>query len=118
MADIRFLLTDKEIARLPTPSKGWHVARDTELKGFYVVVGKRKRTFTVQGDLLEDGKPETSIRVAIGDVKELSTRTNSDGVRSVNSRFSSRAAPASDMPGDENPDLSFHPRAQPETAAW
>ncbi len=50
MVDVRLLLTDKEIARLPTPRKGWYLARDTELKGFFVVVGKRKRTFTVQGD--------------------------------------------------------------------
>ncbi|WP_315783358.1 MULTISPECIES: tyrosine-type recombinase/integrase [unclassified Bradyrhizobium] len=75
MADVRLLLTDKEIARLPSPSEGWYLARDTELKGFFVVIGKRKRTFTVQGDLRGDGKRATSIRVAIGDVKELSTRT-------------------------------------------
>jgi hypothetical protein len=31
------------------------LARDTELKGFFVVVGKRKRTFTVQGDLRKGG---------------------------------------------------------------
>ncbi|WP_315799201.1 hypothetical protein [Bradyrhizobium sp. SZCCHNRI3043] len=37
MADVRLLLTDKEIARLPTPRKGWYLARDTELKGFFVV---------------------------------------------------------------------------------
>jgi hypothetical protein len=51
MADVRILLTDKAIARLPAPKDGWYLARDTELKGFFVVVGKRKRTFTVQGDL-------------------------------------------------------------------
>jgi len=39
------------IAQLPTPKDGWYLARDTELKGFFIVVGKRKRTFTVQGDL-------------------------------------------------------------------
>ncbi len=51
MADVRILLTDKAIARLPAPTDGWYLARDSELKGFFVVVGKRKRTFTVQGDL-------------------------------------------------------------------
>lgn len=75
MADIRLLLTDKAIAKLPTPEEGWYLARDTELKGFFVVVGKRKRTFTVQGDLRQSGKRASSIRVAIGDVRELSTRT-------------------------------------------
>ena len=74
MADLRILLTDKTIARLPTPKDGWHLARDTELKGFFVVVGKRKRTFTVQGDLRQDGKRASSIRVAIGGTDEVSTR--------------------------------------------
>ena len=48
---------------------------DTELKGFFVVVGKRKRTFTVQGDLRQDGKRASSIRVAIGGTDEMSTRS-------------------------------------------
>jgi site-specific recombinase XerD len=75
MADFRILLTDKMIAQLPTPKDGWYLARDTELKGFFVVVGKRKRTFTVQGDLRRDGKRASSIRVSIGDTSEMSTRT-------------------------------------------
>jgi hypothetical protein len=56
MTDVRILLTDKTIAQLPTPEEGWYLARDTELRGFFVVVGKRKRTFTVQGDLRRGGK--------------------------------------------------------------
>ena len=67
MADVRILLTDKAIARLPAPKDGWYLTRDTELKGFFVVVGKRKKTFTVQGDLRQGGKRASSIRVAIGD---------------------------------------------------
>ena len=65
MADLRILLTDKVIARLPTPKDAWYLARDTELKGFFVVVGKRKRTF---------GKRASSIRVAIGGTDEMPTR--------------------------------------------
>jgi site-specific recombinase XerD len=75
MADVRILLTDKAIARLLTPKEGWYLARDTELKGFFVVVGKRKKTFTVQGDLRQAGKRSSSIRVAIGDASQVSTRT-------------------------------------------
>jgi integrase len=75
MADIRILLTDKTIAQLRNPNDGWYLARDTELKGFFVVVGKRKRTFTVQGDLRQGGKRASSIRVSIGDTREMSTRT-------------------------------------------
>jgi hypothetical protein len=51
------------------------LARDTELKGFFVVIGKRKRTFTIRGDLRKDGKRVSSIRVSIGDMREISTRT-------------------------------------------
>src|SRR5580698_55709 len=75
MADVRILLTDKTIAQLSAPHDCWYLARDTELKGFFVVVGKRKRTFTVQGDLRKGGKRVSSIRVSIGDTSEISTRT-------------------------------------------
>jgi len=74
MTDVRILLSDKTIAQLPTPEEGWYLARDTELKGFFVVVGKRKRTFTVQGDLRRGGKRVSSIRVSIANTSEMSTR--------------------------------------------
>jgi integrase len=73
MADIRIHLTDKEILRLSVPEKGWYLARDTELKGFFVVVGRKTKTFTVQGDLRIDGKRKT-IRVAVGEAGDMSTR--------------------------------------------
>ncbi|MDF0496542.1 integrase arm-type DNA-binding domain-containing protein [Bradyrhizobium yuanmingense] len=44
------------------------------MKGFFAVVGKRKRTFTIQGDLRQGGKRASSIRVSIGDTRELTTR--------------------------------------------
>ncbi|APG09993.1 integrase [Bradyrhizobium japonicum] len=74
MTDIRISLTDKAIAQLPAPKEGWYLARDIELKGFFVVIGKRRRTFTVQGDLRQGGKRASSIRVSIGDASEMSTR--------------------------------------------
>lgn len=74
MTDIRIALNDKAIAQLPAPEDGWYLARDTELKGFFVVVGKRKRTFTVQGDLRQRGKRASSIRVSIGDASDLTSR--------------------------------------------
>ena len=74
MDDFRIRLTDKTIARMPIPDDGWYLARDTELRGFFVMVGKRKRTFTVQGDLRREGKRVSSIRVSIGDTREMTTR--------------------------------------------
>jgi hypothetical protein len=75
MADIRMPLSDKAIARLSAPKEGSYLARDTELKGFFLVVGKRKKTFTMQGDLRQHGKRTSSIRVAIGDTSKMSTRS-------------------------------------------
>jgi site-specific recombinase XerD len=74
MADIRILLNDKAVARLPAATSGQYRARDTELKGFYVVVGKRRKTFAVQGDLRKAGKRASSITVTIGDARDMATR--------------------------------------------
>src|SRR5882757_1776805 len=74
MTDIRISLNDKAIAQLPAPKDGWYLARDTELKGFFVVIGKRKRTFAIQGDLRRGGKRASSISVSVGDATEMSTR--------------------------------------------
>jgi Arm DNA-binding domain len=73
MTDVRIHLTDREILRLSVSEKGWYLARDTELRGFFVVVGRKTKTFTVQGDLRVDGKRKT-IRVLVGDAAEMSTR--------------------------------------------
>jgi hypothetical protein len=73
MTDIRILLSDKAIAQLP-PKDGWYLARDTELKGSFIFVGKRKRTFTVQCDPRLEKKRASSIRVSIGDTREPTTR--------------------------------------------
>lgn len=74
MADMRFQLNDKVIERLLSPERGRYIVRDTELKGFFLVVGPRKKTFTVQGDLRAEGKRASTVRVAIGDTSEMSTR--------------------------------------------
>jgi integrase len=99
MADVRILLTDKAIARLPSPKDGWYLARDTELKGFFVVVGKRKRTFTVQGDLRQGGKRASSIRVAIGDAGEISTRTARATAKDYLAQISRGQHPKAEKPG-------------------
>ena len=43
MADNRQLLTDKAIARLPYATDKQYKVRDTELPGFFVLVGKKRR---------------------------------------------------------------------------
>ncbi len=62
------------IVRLPAPDKGRYIVRDTDLKGFFLLVGIKKKTFMIQGDLREQGKRASTLRLAIGDTTELSTR--------------------------------------------
>lgn len=74
MADIRILLNDRAIGDLEPPNLGQYRARDAQLKGFHVVVGRRSKIFAVQGDLRKDGKRISSISVRIGDAATMSTR--------------------------------------------
>lgn len=89
MAELRFQINDKAIERLPPPENGRYIVRDTELKGFFLVVGTRKKTFTIQGDLREEGKRAATIRVAIGDTSEMSTRA----ARAVAKEYLSQISP-------------------------
>ncbi len=74
MSDLRMALNDKAIARLAPPESGQYKARDTELKGFYLLIGKRRRTYMVQGDLREAGRRASSIKVSVGDAALMSSR--------------------------------------------
>jgi integrase len=69
----RLILTDKAIINLPFTTAGQRLVRDAELAGFFVLVGKRSKTFMVQGDLRADGKRQ-SVRLKVGEAGELSTR--------------------------------------------
>jgi len=66
-------LTDKALEKLPLATDGQYVVRDTELKGFLVVVGKRRKTFTVKGEGWQDGKRK-NVYAAIGHVGDISAR--------------------------------------------
>jgi len=71
MAD---LLNDRAISDLEPPGSGQYRARDTQLKGFHVVVARRRKIFAVHGDLRRNGKRVASISVRIGDAESISTR--------------------------------------------
>ncbi len=74
MADRTLLLTDKAIARLPLAESGQYKVHDTELKGFLVLIGKRRKSFMAQGDFWRDGVREFSVRKKLGDFGDLTTR--------------------------------------------
>jgi len=73
MADQREILTDKSIARLCAGEKQYKV-RDRELPGFFVLVGKRRKTFMAQGEFWRDGVREFAVQVTLGDFGEMTTR--------------------------------------------
>jgi hypothetical protein len=73
MSDLRIALTDKAVSALPLATHGQYLARDTELGGFFVLTGKTKKTFTIQGDLRRDGLRK-SIRLAVGQAGEVNAR--------------------------------------------
>lgn len=73
MSDLKATLNDKVISRLPPADQGQYVVRDTDLRGFFVVVGARRKTFTVQGEFWKDGKRQSK-KIALGATDELNTR--------------------------------------------
>ena len=55
-------LTNKSVAdlKLTTGKEGQYIVRDTDLKNFFVVVGRKERTYTFQVDTSELGKRKTT----------------------------------------------------------
>jgi hypothetical protein len=74
MTDLRQILTDKSIARLPWAEQRQYKVRDTELAGFFVLIGKRRKSFMAQGEYWRDGVREFTAQVKLGDFGDLSTR--------------------------------------------
>jgi Arm DNA-binding domain len=68
------LLTDKAIARLPYAEAGQYKVRDVELKGFFLRIGKRTKTYMVQGEHWRDGFREFSTQKKLGDFGTISAR--------------------------------------------
>lgn len=73
MTDLRLALTDRAIAGLQPASSGQYFARDTDLPGFMVLVGKRRKTFVAQGERRQ-AEQRLSVRMKIAEVGELTTR--------------------------------------------
>ena len=57
---MRRALTDKAILALQFTASGQQIVRDAELPGFFVMVGKRTKTFMVQADLRQTASDNRS----------------------------------------------------------
>src|SRR5262245_5889450 len=74
MSDQRQILNDKTIARLLYAKEKQYKVRDAEVIGFFVLVGKRRKTFMAQGEFWRDGIREFAMQVKLGEFGDLSTR--------------------------------------------
>jgi hypothetical protein len=74
VADLSLPLTDKNVAALPHAPGSQYRARDTDLPGFFVLVGSRSKGFYIQGDLRDQGRRVHSITMKICEFGDLSTR--------------------------------------------
>lgn len=86
MSDLKATLNDKMIRRLGLADKGQYIVRDTELRGFFLVIGTRKKTFTVQGEFWQDGKRQSK-KVALGAADALSMRAARTRAKEVLSKI-------------------------------
>lgn len=89
MSAIRIPCDEKAIAALPsaTGEKAQYIARFNGEAGLFVVVGRQKRTFTVQADLRHGGQRAT-IRLSLGNVSLREARRRAREVLARVGRYS------------------------------
>jgi hypothetical protein len=59
-------LNNDTVSKLPLAVAGQYIERDDKLPGFFIVVGKRTKTFTVQVDGKKPDGTRTSRREKVG----------------------------------------------------
>jgi Arm DNA-binding domain len=74
MADTRQALTDKMVLNLSCADDGQYRVRDADLPGFFVLVGKRRKSFMAQGEFWRDGIREFAVQVKLGEFGQITTR--------------------------------------------
>jgi integrase len=73
MSTQAFSFSDRAIEQLPLAGAGQYMVRDSDLKGFYLIVGTRKKSFVVQAEFWKDGERKSK-RQALGSTDEMSVR--------------------------------------------
>jgi hypothetical protein len=102
MTDSSIILTDRAIGALPCAISGQYFARDQELPGFAVLVGKRKKTFVVQGDIRKDGRRQ-SVRIKVAEVGALTTREARAEAKELLGKIAKGIDPREKKPKGESP---------------
>ena len=69
----RITLSDKVVGGLSFAQGGQQIVRDDQLRGFFLLVGARSKTFMIQADLWV-GANRRSVRLKVGEAGRLTTR--------------------------------------------
>ncbi|WP_066966138.1 hypothetical protein [Rhizorhabdus dicambivorans] len=67
----RIKLTDDVVRRLPLADSGSYIVRDSEVTNFFVLVGKRRKSYCVQQDTIV-GDHRKTVRVRVGSAPQVS----------------------------------------------
>jgi len=73
MSDKRILLSDRAVAQLPFATGARYKVRDTELSGFILIVGRRRKSYTAQAEHWVNGVRKSK-SVCLGHAGEISAR--------------------------------------------
>lgn len=73
IADIKLSLNDRSLAQLPLAQGGRYLARDEDLRGFFVIIGVRRKTFAVRGEFWRDGRRRGKT-LTLGHAEEMTVR--------------------------------------------
>ncbi|RVD31831.1 integrase arm-type DNA-binding domain-containing protein, partial [Mesorhizobium sp. M4B.F.Ca.ET.017.02.2.1] len=98
--DLRLALTDRTVACLELATSGQYFVRDTDLPGFMVLVGKRRKTFVVQGERRKAGQ-RLSVRMKVAEVGDLTTRKARAKAKDILGKIASGVDP---RPSRQKPD--------------
>jgi hypothetical protein len=106
MPDLRLPLTDKNVLGLPLATAGQYRARDLDLGGFYLLVGKRTKSFVVAGDLRAGGLRQKTVRMTIGEAGEISCRDARARARAILGQLADGVDPRGRQEGAAKPSAS------------
>lgn len=91
-------ITDKAISQLPYADEGQYKVLDIELKGFVVVIGRRKKTFAAQGAFWRDGVREFAARKKIAEFGDITSREARAKAKDVLAAIAKGQRPGQDAP--------------------
>lgn len=103
MADQKLDLNDRVIMRLPYAETGQYRVRDSDVKGFLLLIGKRTKTFMAQGEHWKNGSRVFSARVKVGEFGEMSYRDAKVAAREVLAAIARGQRPGAEPEAAETP---------------